>query len=517
MAIKNKDLIDISQPFDEVIKQMQLLVDTSAKLSKTLSTDLKKSLEDLSKSPTGDLQKKYEDTKISLEKANKEFKENKALLNELKKIETESMRLQAQKITLDSKDYKANRELNEELRRRKKAIEDDVKLARVHRDSLAAKEIKLRQLKQQYRESGGAIAQQMLPQIKKLDTEVKKLNADMGNHQGNVGNYGSALNDLHPALGGAVDGVQRLGGALKVLLISPLGLVVAAIGLVVGAFKLFASTDTGGTRIEAEWEGVKSSLDEARRSLLSGEWKKAFSVLLGGFSAAKEAAREYVYALDNIEDRQKYQVGQLAEMERMAAELENKAKDRGITAQGRYDAANKALDIRLAMLKIEKRDAEELYIIYRDQLSRTLSVSRAMLDSFAKGDEATRNKILNDNKALANFNDVSQEEMFKLSELYANKMNVETSFFKETKRLTSEMSSLKMQLAKETADEEIRQIKRVAEYEKSQIDLQIETTEDLYERIRLEEEKGQKDFEARIDEQEKLMQKHLADRMGADA
>lgn len=189
MAIKNKDLIDISQPFDEVIKQMQLLVETSAKLSKTLSTDLKKSLEDLSKSPTGDLQKKYEDTKISLEKANKEFKENKALLNELKKIETESMRLQAQKITLDSKDYKANRELNEELRRRKKSIEDDVKLARVHRDSLAAKEIKLRQLKQQYRESGSAIAQQMLPQIKKLDTEVKKLNSAIGNNQGKVGSY----------------------------------------------------------------------------------------------------------------------------------------------------------------------------------------------------------------------------------------------------------------------------------------------------------------------------------------
>ncbi|HZK23376.1 MAG TPA: phage tail tape measure protein, partial [Atopostipes sp.] len=189
MAIKNKDLIDISQPFDEVIKQMQLLVDTSAKLSKTLSTDLKKSLEDLSKSPTGDLQKKYEDTKISLEKANKEFKENKALLNELKKIETASMRLQAQKITLDSKEYKANRELTEELRRRKKAIEDDVKLARVHRDSLAAKEIKLRQLKQQYRESGSAIAQQMLPQIKKLDTEVKKLNSAIGNNQGKVGSY----------------------------------------------------------------------------------------------------------------------------------------------------------------------------------------------------------------------------------------------------------------------------------------------------------------------------------------
>ncbi|HHV42792.1 MAG TPA: phage tail tape measure protein, partial [Clostridiaceae bacterium] len=36
---------------------------------------------------------------------------------------------------------------------------------------------------------GSAIAQQMLPQIKKLDTEVKKLNADMGNHQGKVGSY----------------------------------------------------------------------------------------------------------------------------------------------------------------------------------------------------------------------------------------------------------------------------------------------------------------------------------------
>ena len=517
MAIKNKDLIDISQPFDEVIKQMQLLVDTSAKLSKTLSTDLKKSLEDLSKSPTGDLQKKYEDTKISLEKANKEFRENKALLNELKKIETASMRLQAQKITIDSKEYKANRELNEELRRRKKSIEDDVKLARVHRDSLAAKEIKLRQLKQQYRESGSAIAQQMLPQIKKLDTEVKKLNADMGNHQGNVGNYGSALNDLHPALGGAVNGVQRLGSALKVLLISPLGLVVAAIGAVVGAFKLFASTDTGSSKIEAEWEGVKSALDEARQSALNGDWKKAFSILTGGFSSARKAAIEYTFTVDGINDRIAFQRGQLAQMELEISEYENKAKDRGISAQGRYNAASKAMDLRIEKLKIEKKNAEELYFAEVKRVSGLSGVQTKILDLFARGTDAQREQILASNEALRNFRENSEEELFTLSEKAAEKIAIETSYNKETKRLVSEMSSLKIQLAKETADEEIRQIKRVAEYEKSQIDLQIETTEDLYERIRIEEEKGKKDFEARFDEQEKLMQKHLADRMGADA
>ena len=366
-------------------------------------------------------------------------------------------------------------------------------------------------------EKGRKKAEQYNKQIDK-NTQIIKTNSSAVEQQRmNIGNYSSALSNLHPAFGMAINGIQRFSTALKTLLLAPLGLVVGAIGLVVGAFKLFASTDTGGTTIQAEWKGVKSALDEARQSALNGDWKKAFSILTGGFSSARKAAIEYTFTVDGINDRIAFQRGQLAQMELEIAEYENKAKDRGLSAQARYDAANKAMDLRIEKLKIEKKNAEELYFAEVKRISGLSGVQTKILDLFARGTDEQRKQLLASNEALRNFRENSEEELFILSEKAAEKLGVETSFQKETKRLVSERSSLKIQLAKETADEEIRQMQRVMEYEKSRVDLQIQTTEDLYEKIRLEEEKGQKDFEARIDEQEKLMQKHLADRMGADA
>jgi hypothetical protein len=92
----------------------------------------------------------------------------------------------------------------------------------------------------------------LLKQIQELDTQLKETDASVGQFQRNVGNYGDAFSEVAGNLGGvgqfasqAVGGVRALGVAFKAAL-GPIGLIITAIGLVVGALQAFFNNSEEG-------------------------------------------------------------------------------------------------------------------------------------------------------------------------------------------------------------------------------------------------------------------------------
>lgn len=189
MAIKNEDFITADKPFEEAIKNIDDFIKQAKLLNDVLSKDLKKTMTDFATNSTSTTVEKLEQMKKVLAENNKEIKQATALQKELTKVQDGLTKANAEAVAIETKEYKELQRLNQENAKRKKDLQDEVKLMRVAKDSLAAKEIQLKRLREQYRGASADVAKQMLPEIQKLDKEVKSLNSNIGQNQGKVGGY----------------------------------------------------------------------------------------------------------------------------------------------------------------------------------------------------------------------------------------------------------------------------------------------------------------------------------------
>ena len=189
MAIKNEDFITADKPFEEAIKNIDDFIKQAKLLNDVLSKDLKKTMTDFATNSTSTTVEKLEQMKKVLAENNKEIKQATALQKELTKVQDGLTKANAEAVAIETKEYKELQRLNQENAKRKKDLQDEVKLMRVAKDSLAAKEIQLKRLREQYRGASADVAKKMLPEIQKLDKEVKSLNSNIGQNQGKVGGY----------------------------------------------------------------------------------------------------------------------------------------------------------------------------------------------------------------------------------------------------------------------------------------------------------------------------------------
>lgn len=117
---------------------------------------------------------------------------------------------------------------------------------------------KLNRLRKEFKDlavegkSSSKAAKDLIQEISKLDKELKGIDASVGQYQRNVGNYGDAVKGIADNLGGlgdfagkAVSGIQAFGAAFKTAL-GPIGLLIAAIGLVVTAVRAFFNSSEEG-------------------------------------------------------------------------------------------------------------------------------------------------------------------------------------------------------------------------------------------------------------------------------
>jgi len=141
----------------------------------------------------------YESFKKLTEQSVKNSTSTKDAASSTKKLSDEQRRIndeekRAEKIARDLKNTreKLNKSYiaaQEQVRKRRAAILEEIRAENQAHDSLAKKEALLRKLTQQYRNASSVVARQMAPEIKKLKTEINNLNGAIGNNTGRVGSY----------------------------------------------------------------------------------------------------------------------------------------------------------------------------------------------------------------------------------------------------------------------------------------------------------------------------------------
>ena len=121
--------------------------------------------------------------------------------------------------------------------------------------------------------------------------------------------------------------------------------IAAIVGVVIGLYKAFVSTDSGATAMAAKMEQLRAILDVVRQyvgslakgivALFSGDKQKAAEefgnaqkINAENFREAAKAAKEYTYALDAIEDSENNFISRSAEIKNQIARLEFTAADK---------------------------------------------------------------------------------------------------------------------------------------------------------------------------------------------
>lgn len=299
-----------------------------------------------------------------------------------------------------------------------------------------------------------------------LTEALKREEKATGDARRNVGNYTEAMQGLPGPIGNAANSVQTLGKAFKALLANPVVLVIGAIvGALAGLYKAFTSTDSGATEMVARMEQVKAIFDVVRqravallgafKSLFSGDFKKAgeeFKETFRGIgeqiNQAAEAAYNYQYALDAIEDSQNNFISRQAEIRNQIAKLEYTAQDRSKSTTERKKALEEAIAL-----------SEEEVAVQKDLNKKKLDEEAKYLAEKAglRGEDViafirmTDEEQANASESLKTLRNNNEDKFKEIEQYYADWLNADTRFFEENKRNISKYSSLQAELQKEQA------------------------------------------------------------------
>jgi len=355
-----------------------------------------------------------------------------------------------------------------------------------------------------------------------LDTtnSLKEQEKAMGNTFRNVGNYGDAFKSLPGPIGGAVSSVQTFSKSLWALVANPIGAVIAAI--VAGLYALysvFKSTDSGATAFASTLKALGNVMDviiDRGVSFFKMLWsiatfdfkgiKQNAQDAFGGAGAAiRDAAKagwEYEQQMDRIKDRETGMLIGNAELRKSIEELKNAAKDQSKTNAERLAASEEAMKKEKELLEREKLNMEDRTKAERDNLAAKIQINglsvadkQKTLDKWLAIDGKELESAFAKDAEFARFYNENEDDIQNLQKLKAEDVLKDAEFQRETRRLLSEQSGFKKQLA----DEERAAIEKArSEREnnaKQQLDLQGQLLESM---IKAEAGYQSDDFETKL-------------------
>ena len=261
-------------------------------------------------------------------------------------------------------------------------------------DALSAKLNKLRKDYKDLAVSNQANTEEgkkLLSQIQDLDKQLKGIDASVGQYQREVGNYSNkiqeaagALGPFGQAAGKAIGLVQGLGVAFKFLL-GPVGLVIAAIGAIVGSVQAFFKSSEEGqdslARFGAVFNAVFKTIQDTV-GVIGGAIIKTIEAIGSGINNVLTAvgladntlvknankALDLANRVDELEARQRKNLVANAKREKEIAEAKDKAaqKDK-FSAQERLAALDKAIQLEKDILAENTKIAKEKLSIEKAQ------------------------------------------------------------------------------------------------------------------------------------------------------
>ena len=232
-------------------------------------------------------------------------------INDLNKA-IKDTQIQVDKLKIGTEEYAAASEKLAKLKAEQKAVkkaQDDLNKSYLEQsdalgsyDKAAAKLNRLRKAYKDLAVEGRASskeAEELKKQIIALDVQLKKVDADTGQFQRNVGNYADAFKNVGSNLGSvgtyateAVSGVQSLGVAFKAAL-GPIGLIIAAIGLVITSVKAFFNSSEEGQNKFRKFQAIATVVFNNLRDIFAtlGE------IIVGVFEKPVESIKAFGNAI----------------------------------------------------------------------------------------------------------------------------------------------------------------------------------------------------------------------------
>jgi len=393
-------------------------------------------------------------------------------------IET-SAALREQKVIL--------REANKGIDDRVRALNSEAGSVREMRAQLSVMTAQYNKLKGEQRENteeGKAFTKS----IKDLSDKLKVAEGAIGDNRRSVGNYAGAIKDtlgsmnlLPKGFEGIVSGATSAGNAFKALAVNPIVFVITA--LVAGLLKLadaFSKTEEGGNEFAAIAKQISNVVDVVIQRLarlaggivdiFKGNFKEgaekmssAFSGITEQINNASKAARDYVFALDAIEDAQTSFVSETAKNRNEIAKLEAIAADQTKSVSERRNALKEAIKIQETELLTTKKFADDKLKVELDNIAATKGVNAARLKEFiAASGEAAEKILKNDKDVQKAVNSLGDEGIANLEKLFSESINLDTQFFEENKRNLGKLSGFEKDIAdsRKAANEKATQEKQ---------------------------------------------------------
>lgn len=403
---------------------------------------------------------------------------------DLNKQEQQRIKLEQQLAKATSKDAQETARLKVQIQEANKATKEKAKeslgLVSIYQKESA----RLNDLRKRYKDvslqqgANSKAAKNLAKEANVLDKRLKSLDSSVGQNQRNVGNYGDALTSVNPAITTVINQVKVFS---KVLLASPIGLIVTALAALVGAFLStqrgadalnkvlkplgflfdsligvvqdlsFKAFDGLAEAIENPTQAFKDLGDIIVRNLLNRF--KSFQVFLESITLALKG--EWTQALKTGADA----VALLTlGVEDFTDKTEDASKaviefgDDALEAGSKLEELERSLEVLRIQLTVPLAKAQNEYRRLDGIAKDNLKTEEERIEAYNKAEEQLRFIIAAEQKQLkleleiaelkATANDTDRDAQLEIEKIKANIINAETSGQKRVNTLIAARSAL---------------------------------------------------------------------------
>ena len=255
---------------------------------------------------------------------------------------------------------------------------------------------------------------------KQLDTnnaKIKENSSALEKQRLNVGNYGGALDKLVPGLGATIQGFQGMTKAAITFIATPIGLVIAALGVALGALtSYFKGSEEGQTKLNRIMDigsaviGKFSDLVQFLGGTLFKTLAEGFETIIGfldkwvpGFAEATEALSKFLNldVAQHISDLEEERVALnrllITERGRLKAEIEaaklraESTKDAKLRAAALAEVESKTNELFDQELKLAQLE-RDIAIEKGKLANNTIEDNDKIAESIAKVDDIERQR-----------------------------------------------------------------------------------------------------------------------------
>lgn len=369
--------------------------------------------------------KEFRDSAVKTNEATQNTKSTKEATDAVEKLTAEQVELikvNNQLVAVQAKNNEAYAEAKRKVDDANAALKNRISLGERDAKTLTRQNASLKELqaaltknRQEFakltneQQRSGKEGQNLLKVIQRQDADVKSLSAAMGQHQANVGNYksawaglGNTFQTVAPGLSGMTQGIWAVTKASLAFIATPIGAVIAAIGLALTPLiSFFKDTAIGADIASRQVEGFQYVLTRFRDKIneigqaqadaespikklvdAHGAFIKIISApfllpvkkAIDKYNELSQAGKDYADTMDRINDEQVSFSVTEAEMENQIKRLILQSKNRTTSEKERIALIDQALKLE-GDLQIKRKTFAE------DELSALLQRNQARLQS----------------------------------------------------------------------------------------------------------------------------------------